>query len=85
MKYQNIIKFANNENTLSCLFGAQTSYVINKQEDRNELRIMIKSSLSPEHLTWDGQLNARQVKQKKEYLTQCLVELDELDERFSNV
>ena len=79
MKYQNIIKFANNETVLSGLFGAQTTYRINKQTDRNVLRIMIESSLSPENLSMDGELSASQVKQKYAYLTQCMAELDELD------
>ena len=79
MKYQNIIKFANNETVLSGLFGAETTYRISKQEDRNVLRLMIESSLSPENLSMDGELSASQVKQKREYLTQCLEELNELD------
>ena len=79
MKYQNITKFAANETVLSGLFGAQTTYSINKQTDRNVLRIMIESSLSPENLSMDGELSASQVKQKYEYLTQCMAELDELD------
>ena len=85
MAYENIIKFANNENQLSGLFGAETTYAIKKQEDRNVLRLMIESSLSPENLSMDGELNARQVEQKYKYLTQCLAELDELDQRFSIV
>ena len=79
MTYQNITKFAANETVLSGLFGAETTYNINQQTDRNVLRIMIESSLSPENLTMDGELNPNQVKQKYEYLTQCLNELDQLD------
>ena len=79
MKYTNIIKYADNANTLSGLFGSKTSYRVSQQADRNVLRTMIESDLSPEHLTCDGELSAKQVKQKYDYLTQCLVELDELD------
>ena len=79
MTYQNIIKFAANETVLSGLFGAQTTYSINNQKDRTVLRAMIDSSLSPENLSMDGELSASQVKQKYEYLTQCLEELNALD------
>ena len=79
MAYQNIIKFAANETVLSGLFGTQTTYNTNNQKDRNVLRAMIESSLSPENLSMDGELNPSQVKQKYEYLTQCLEELNALD------
>jgi hypothetical protein len=79
MKYENIIRYANHANTLSGLFGIQTSYRISQQADRISLRAMLKDELSPEHLTCDGELSMKQAKVKYDYYTQCLRELDEID------
>ena len=79
MKYENIIRYADNANTLSRIFGIQTSYRISQQADRISLRAMLKDELSPEHLTCDGELSMKQAKVKYDYYTQCLRELDEID------
>ena len=79
MKYENIIRYADNANTLSRIFGIQTSYRISQQADRISLRAMLKDELSPEHLTCDGELSMKQAKVKYDYYTQCLRELDQLD------
>ena len=79
MKYENIIRYADNANTLSRIFGIQTSYRISQQADRISLRAMLKDELSPEHLTCDGELSMKQAKVKYDYFTQCLRELDEID------
>ena len=79
MKYENIIRYADNANTLSRIFGIQTSYRISQQADRISLRAMLKDELSPEHLTCDGELSMKEAKVKYDYFTQCLRELDEID------
>ena len=79
MKYENIIRYANHANTLSGLFGIQTTYNLKYDVDRIALRAMLKDELSPEHLTCDGELSMKQTKVKYDYYTQCLRELDEID------
>ncbi len=56
MKYQNIIKYADQKNSFAALFGSKESFVLSDFDSRKKLSEMVEYDLSPENLTCDGEL-----------------------------
>lgn len=70
--------FVERENKWSAIFNGKP-LSLKSAADRQKIADKIDSQLSPEHLTCDGELSAREVRARYDFLTRAAQELMSID------
>lgn len=78
MNISTLEAFVEQENKWSAIFGGKPLSLLNAK-DRQTIAGKIDSALSPENLSCDGELPAREVRQRYAFLTRCAEELLSID------
>lgn len=78
MNIQTLEHYVEQKNRWAAIFGSPARSLLNP-EDRKFIADEISMDLSPENLTLDGELSAAKVRQKRNYLIRCALELQSID------
>lgn len=72
--YPNLTKYVREVNTYRTFFG-RDKLSINSPKDRKEIKHLLRSDLSPENLSCDGELSGAELRRKHQYLHAVALEL----------
>lgn len=78
MNTANIELYVEQKNRFNGIFGGSDLSLL-RPGDRQQIADMIDSDLSPENLSCDGEIPARQVLAKRRFLVRCAEELLSID------
>lgn len=78
MNIATLESFVERENKFSGIFGHKPLSLLNAK-DRQRIAEKIDAALSPENLSCDGELPAREVQSRYKFLTRCAQELKSID------
>lgn len=78
MNIQALETFVEQENRWSAVFKGRQLSLLNAR-DRQRIAELIDARLSPENLSCDGELSARETRERYSYLTRCAEELLSID------
>lgn len=78
MNIATLESFVERENKFSAMFGHKPLSLLNAK-DRQRIAEKIDAALSPENLSCDGELPAREVQSRHKFLTRCAQELKSID------
>ena len=78
MNISTLESFVERENKFSAMFGHKPLSLLDAK-DRQRIAEKIDAALSPENLSCDGELPAREVQSRYKFLTRCAQELKSID------